>query len=213
MSDSGHEHDHVHISYKGAIVTFLMLGAIEIALGILIANPAVTNLGVHDISDVSIPFAGGFVGFLTIRLRRHWPTCQAEIWTAFLISISNIVVIGGITLISIPSHIYKDQLILGLGSAIVSFTANYYWANRLHSEDDEARRAVSKHLRLDAYAAIAVGSGSLVAYDLESVWPAIVAAAFVLGLTIKHSLPDLLRLGKQFHRQRNHLPITGDHHH
>lgn len=211
MSDhSHHEHGHTHVGFKGANVTFIVLGTLEIVLGALIANPAVTNLGVHDLSDVSIPVIGGLVATLTVRLHRHWPKCQAEVWAAFLIGVSNIVVIGGITLISIPSGINRDQLTLGVVSAIVSFAANYYWAGKLHCETDVMRRAVSKHLRLDAYAAAAVGVGSVVSYRIGSIWPAVIAAGAVLILTVWHSVPELVELRREFHRERNHLHLVVD---
>ncbi len=205
MSDHGHEHDHVHVGFKGATITFILLGSIEILLGTFFANPAVTNLGLHDLSDVILPTMGAFVAFLVIWLEGHFPKCQAEVWVAFGIGISNIVVIGGITLLSIPSSINSAQAILGVGSGIVSYAANRYWSLKLHCHDDEARKAVSDHLRLDALASAAVAVGSTLAFGLNMIWPAVVAAMFVFVMTVKHSVPELRRLSRKFHTKARHL--------
>ena len=141
----------------------------------------------------------------------HSLSCQLPVYTGLSIGAANIAVIGILPVITMPSRLGTSVALAGSGIAVVSFTANRYWARHFGESLQAYDESIKSHYRLDMYASVAVVIGNLCTAISGNINWVVLGVGIILGLSLIETLPQLRQTVRHVHTTPHHPPTHVDH--
>lgn len=206
-SPHGH-HDSNSMSGEFAFAAIFLLGLalLEIRVGRLVHNPAVISDGGHNISDFLFILVGLAVSLITSRSKSHFLACSLSSIAGAVVSI---LTVGFVGVFAIMESLRNEQVVpgslyVGVGAGVIAFWSNRYFAKRLSHGKDANSRAMSLHLRTDAWASLVIIPGTVMAVVTgQRAWN-VVAAGVIMLLTAWHNLKEAKHSLSELHLAKNH---------